>query len=141
MYCNSIVYNRTKRTNLAGFYLGSYILEIADYYSRENIEDADLLRLLYQGVRVLESPIHSLKFTKAVFEIKAIQINGELPPCDENKYSPGVVKAVAYITESPVNKVFSFKLSEESENEFIEWAKEVSAFTFDKKFTSLELIE
>ena len=59
----------------------------------------------------------------------------------ENKYSPGVVKAVSYIIESPVNKVFSFKLSEESENELIAWAKEVSEFTFDKKFTSLELIE
>jgi len=129
------------RSDITMAFYGMYFLEIADYYSRENIEDADLLRLLYQGVRVLENPIHSLKFTKAVFEIKAIQINGELPPCDENKYSPGVVKAVAYITESPVNKVFSFKLSEESENEFIEWAKEVSAFTFDKKFTSLELIE
>ena len=109
--------------------------------SRENNDDADLLRLLYQGVRVLENPIHSLKFTRAVFEIKAIQLNGELPYPDEKKYAPGVVKAVNFIIESPVNKVFSFKLSEESENELISFAKEVSEFTFDKKFTSLLLID
>lgn len=129
------------RTDITMAYYGMYFLEIADYYSRENTDDADLLRLLYQGVRVLENPVHSLKFTRAVFEIKSIQINGELPPADENKMAPGVLKAISFIIESPVNKVFSFKLSEESENELIEWAKEVSTFTFDRKFTSLELID
>ena len=129
------------RTDITMAYYGMYFLEIADYYSRENNDDADLLRLLYQGVRVLENPVHSLKFTRAVFEIKAIQLNGELPPPDENRFAPGVIKAVNFITESPVNKVFSFKLSEESENELISFAKEVSEFTFDKKFTSLLLID
>ena len=129
------------RSDITMAYYGMYFLEIADYYSRENNDDADLLRLLYQGVRVLENPIHSLKFTRAVFEIKAIQLNGELPYPDEKKSAPGVVKAVNFIIESPVNKVFSFKLSEESENELISFAKEVSEFTFDKKFTSLLLID
>lgn len=121
-------------------FYGMYFLEIADYYSRENLVDVELLRLLYQGVRVLESPVHSLKFIKAIFEIKAIQINGELPPI-ESTHSAGVIRAVDYIINSPANKVFSFKLSEESENELIDWAKEVSDFTFDRKFTSLELID
>ena len=129
------------RSDIKMAFYGMYFLEIADYYSRENNDDEEMLRLLYQGVRVLENPLHSLKFTRAVFEIKAIQINGELPECDANKYAPGVIKAVSFIRESPVNKVFSFKLSEDSENELIEWAKEVSDFTFDKKFTSLELID
>ena len=129
------------RSDITMAFYGMYFLEIADYYSRENSDDADLLRLLYQGVRVLENPVHSLRFTRAIFEIKAIQINGELPPPDENRFAPGVIKAVNFIIESPVNKVFSFKLSEESENELITYAKEVSDFTFDKKFTSLLLID
>ena len=91
-------------------FYGMYFLEIADYYSRENNDDEEMLRLLYQGVRVLENPLHSLKFTRAVFEIKAIQINGELPECDANKYAPGVIKAVSFIRESPVNKVFRISL-------------------------------
>ena len=134
-------YFENMRNDVRMAFYGMYFLEIADYYSRENTDDADLLRLLYQGVRVLENPIQSLKFVKAVFEIKAIQINGELPMIDEEKYSPGVVKAVMFITESPVNKVFSFKLSEESESELIKFADEVSDFTFDKRFTSLELLD
>ncbi len=134
-------YFENMRSDIRMAFYGMYFLEIADYYSRENSEDADLLRLLFQGVRVLENPIHSLKFVKAVFELKAIQINGELPPADENRFSPSVVKAVKFITESPVNKVFSFKLSEESENELIRLATEISDYTFDRKFTSLELID
>ncbi|MCR4649705.1 MAG: DNA repair protein RecO [Lachnospiraceae bacterium] len=134
-------YFENMRSDIRMAFYGMYFLEIADYYSRENAEDADLLRLLFQGVRVLENPIHSLKFVKAVFEIKAIQINGELPPVDESRFSPSVVKAVKFITESPVNKVFSFKLSEESENELIRLATEISDYTFDRKFTSLELID
>ena len=134
-------YFENMRSDIKMAYFGMYFLEIADYYSRENIDDVDMLRLLYQGVRVLESPVDSLKFVKAVFEIKAIQINGELPPIDETKHHPSVVKAVRFISESPVNKAFSFKLSEDCENEFISWATEVSAFTFDKKFTSLELLD
>ena len=134
-------YFESMRTDVKMAFYGMYFLEIADYYSRENMDDANLLRLLYQGIRVLENPIHSLRFTKAVFEIKAIQINGELPHVDENRLSPGVVKAVSFIQESPVNKVFSFKLSDESENELVALAKEISDFTFDKKFTSLQLLE
>ena len=134
-------YFENMRNDVRMAFYGMYFLEIADYYSRENSDDADLLRLLFQGVRVLENPIHSLRFVKAVFEIKAIQINGELPMPDENRFSAGVVKAVGFIAESPVNKVFSFKLSEESEEGLITFAKEVSEFTFDKKFTSLELLD
>ena len=104
-------YFESMRSDVKMAFYGMYFLEIADYYSRENIDDVDMLRLLYQGVRVLESPVHSLKFVKAVFEIKSIEINGELPPIDENKHHPSVVKAVRFITESPVNKAFSFKLS------------------------------
>lgn len=133
-------YFEKMREDLTIAFYGMYFLEIADYYSRENIADVDFLRLLYQGVRTLENPLLPLKFVKAVFELKAIQINGELPPPSEDSLS-GVKKAYSYILSSPVNKVFSFKLGEESEGELIEWASKVCDRTFDKKFTSLELLQ
>lgn len=129
------------RDDVQRAFYGMYFLEIADYYSRENSDDADLLRLLYQGIRILENPSFGYKFVKAVFEIKAIQINGELPPIDMPDASPGLLKAVSYISESPVNKAFSFKLSEESEEMLVEYATVVSEETFDRRFTSLDLLE
>ncbi len=133
-------YFEKMREDLTIAFYGMYFLEIADYYSRENVSEPDFLRLLYQGVRTLENPLLSLKFVKAVFELKAIQLNGELPPPSEDSL-PGVKKAYSYILSSPVNKVFSFKLGEESEGELIEWASKVCDRTFDKKFTSLELLQ
>ena len=129
------------RENIQMAFYGMYFLEIADYYTRENADDADMLRLLYQGVRTLENPAFDFRFVKTVFEIKAIQINGELPPIEMPDASPGVVKAVKYITESPVNKAFSFKLSESSAQELSEYAMAVCEETFDRNFTSLELLE
>lgn len=133
-------YFEKMREDITMAFYGMYFLEIADYYSRENVVDADFLRLLYQGVRTLENPMLSMKFVKAVFELKAIQINGELPEPSESSL-PGVKKAYSYILSSPVNKVFSFKLSKESEEELIEWANKTCEKTFDKRFTSLELLE
>ncbi len=128
------------RDNIQMAFYGMYFLEIADYYTRENNDDADMLRLLFQGVRTLENPMLSFEFVRAVFEIKSIQINGELPPVADY-YANGVKKAVCFITESPVNKVFSFKLSEDSEKELIAYAKDIASKTYDKKFTSLDLLD
>lgn len=132
-------YFEKMREDVTMAFYGFYFLEIADYYSRENVTDIDFLRLLYQAVRTLENPMFSLKFVKAVFEIKAVQINGEL--FEPENVSPGVRKAYSYIVSSTVNKVFSFKLSEESEKELIDWASKMCEKTFDKRFMSLDLID
>ena len=89
----------------------------------------------------MEKPSYHLGFVRAVFELKAIQVNGELPPIDESKYPSGVVKAYEFINTSDTSNVFMFKLSEDSENELISLAKQISEYTFDKKFTSLLLID
>lgn len=134
-------YFESFRSDARMAFYGMYFLEIADYYSRENNDEVEMLRLLYKGVKALENPKLSFSFVRAVYELKAIQINGELRPVDETNLKPGVLKALAYIKESPSANVFSFTLSEESENELIETAGKMCKLTFDRKFISLELID
>ena len=58
---------------------GFYFLEAAEYYSMENEDDKELLKLLYQSLRALESDKFSLKLVRSIFELKLLKINGEYP--------------------------------------------------------------
>ncbi len=59
--------------------LGFYFLEFAEYQCQENNDEKEMLKLLYQSLRALESPSYRKELVRAVFELKAVQINGEGP--------------------------------------------------------------
>ena len=63
----------------AGACYGFYFLEIADYYAQENNDEKDLLKLLYQSMRALESSVLDNRLVRRIFELKALQIEGEVP--------------------------------------------------------------
>ena len=58
---------------------GQYFLEFADFYCQENNDEREMLKLLYQSLRALESKAYNLELVRAVFELKALTINGEGP--------------------------------------------------------------
>jgi len=50
--------------------VGMYFLELVDYYARENNEDVELLRLVYQSLRALCHEAYDNRLVRAIFEIK-----------------------------------------------------------------------
>lgn len=58
---------------------GSYFLEVAEYYSRENADERDRLALLYVALSALTRHEFENEFVKLVYELKTIAINGEYP--------------------------------------------------------------
>ena len=60
-------------------YMGCYFLEFAEYYCQENNDEKEMLKLLYQSLRALESPSYDNQLVRAVFEMKALTIAGEGP--------------------------------------------------------------
>lgn len=58
---------------------GFYFTEVANYYSLENADDKELLKLVYQSLKALASGKFSLELVQRVFEFKVMGINGEYP--------------------------------------------------------------
>lgn len=57
----------------------SYFMEVAEYLTRENVECSDMLKLLYQSLRVLQKGEISKKLMQYIFELKILCYDGEMP--------------------------------------------------------------
>lgn len=130
------------RSDFAAAYVGIYFLEIADYYSRENNDDIELLKLLYQALRALIHPAYDNRLVRAIFEIKSIVVNGEFPGLfPELDKESTCAYAISYIVQTPVEKLFRFTLTEEVLTQLMGYAARYRNKCIDKKFKSLEIIE
>lgn len=58
---------------------GCYFLELADYFTRENMESSETIKLLYMTLRALMNQKISNRLIKCIFELKLLTINGEYP--------------------------------------------------------------
>lgn len=55
------------------------ISQFAEYFCHENNDETQMLKLLYQSLRALESSNFSNELVRVIFELKAMTINGEGP--------------------------------------------------------------
>lgn len=71
------------REDMEGAYYGFYFLDLAGYYAREGNYEGDLLKLLYQTLRALESEKIPNPLIRCIYELKAVSIGGEAPQAFE----------------------------------------------------------
>lgn len=67
------------RDDFEGLCYGFYFCEFADYLTKENNDEIEILKLLYQTLRVLARNTIDRKLIRAVFELKIMALNGEMP--------------------------------------------------------------
>ena len=67
------------KTDLEAIYYGSYFLELADYYSRENLEAKQFLNLIYLSLTALTDSRFPKELVRFIYELKTLVINGEYP--------------------------------------------------------------
>lgn len=65
--------------DLDKYYYASYLCEVADYYTRENLIAKSELLLLYQAIRAIERGLIEKELVRYIFEWRMLYLNGEFP--------------------------------------------------------------
>lgn len=130
------------REDLEGAVYGMYFLDVADYYTRENNDEKDMLSLLYQSLRALLLPSIPNELVRYIYEMKALAVNGEFPgvPKDIPVLSD-TGYAIEYVAAAGLDRLYTFVVSDEVLKELSQCAKEYRKKFGGKKFKSLEILE
>lgn len=130
------------REDFDGACLGMYFLEFADYYTRENNDETDMLKLLYQSLKALCRPSLDNRLVRVIFEMKAMVINGEFPGVpDDHTLCESSVYTVNFIMKTPVEKLFTFAVSDTVLDELTRLSAVYIKRIIDRKFKSVDLLD
>ncbi|MBR6665674.1 MAG: DNA repair protein RecO [Lachnospiraceae bacterium] len=130
------------RTDYIGAYYGMYFAEIADYYTRENSDEVQMLKLLYQSLRALSVPSLTRELVRFIFEIKSIVINGEFPGVPEGwEIEASTEYALQYIVNSTIEKLYTFTVSESVQAQLEVLTDHYRHKIMDREFKSLEILK
>ena len=130
------------RTHMEASLLGQYFCEVLDYCTRENNDEAQLLLLLYQTLRAMESERFSLQLVRSVFELKTVVIEGELEVPHREAWLPATMAALEHIIRSDVGRLYSFRLDDAAQEELARLSGlEISRAFEHHRFRSSEILE
>lgn len=159
-------------TDLDKTYYGCYFLELADYFSLENADATNQLKLLYQSLRALSVKSLSSRLVRCIYELKSLVYYGVYPdfftcigcgakenmawfstrsrgcicskchpPSDAVRLEESTFYALQYIVVSPVEKLYTFTVTDAVLNQLEQMTSYCMRIAVDKKFKSLEFIE
>lgn len=92
---------------------GMYFCEFADFMTKENNDEKDVLKLLYQSLRALTKRTIELQLIRLVFELKIAAINGQAPQVFECVKCGKVSNDSEGINHEPLQKAGGYLFSAE----------------------------
>ena len=129
------------RGDLEGACYGTFFLELASYYSKENIEDRELLNLLYISLKALQKDSIPNKLVRCIFELKSLQIEGEYPGAPANMDMLDSTRfALSHIESSQLEKLYTFNVSDEVLNELCKITSLYRGKFIDRTLKSMEML-
>lgn len=64
-----------------GAYYGMYFCELAGYFTRENNDEIQIMKLLYQSLKALTKVSLNRELVRYIYELKLFVYSGEYPEC------------------------------------------------------------
>lgn len=127
--------------DMEGACYGQYFLEVADYYTRENADGSEMLLLVYQSLRALLKPRIPDELVRRVFELKAMVVNGEYTEKPPVPVSDSAEYTWEYVVMSPVEKLYTFVVTDEVLEEFGRCVDRNKERYIDREFHSLDILK
>lgn len=120
-----------------------YFMELAEYYTRENLDGSQLLNLLYATLRALSNTKLDNELIRCIFEMKAMILNGEFPydVAEDPSLGESTRYALAFVIQSPIKSLYTFTLTPEVFAEFRQVQDKQNRLRIDRSFKSLEILK
>lgn len=130
------------RADYIGAYYGMYFAEVADYYTRENNDEREMLKLMYQSLRALCAASLPNPLVKCVFELKAIAVNGEYPGIPQDmKLEASTEYALQYIAHTAIERLYTFTVNDLVLSQLEQVSASYRRRFIDREFKSLEILK
>ena len=120
---------------------GSYFAELTDYYGRENLDGSEAIKLLFFALRALKNDKLSRPLIRRIFELKAMQLEGEYFEAPKETVPEPARKAWRYVLENPQDRLFRFILDPEAEAAFSRSVEQMKQTFIERQFRSLTVLE
>ena len=119
-------------------YYGFYFLELADFYARENIDEKEMLNLLYITLKALIAQRINPILIRYIFELKTVAINGKKGVM---YISPSALYTMQFILAAKLEKLYSFTVTKEVQEELGKIMRSYMKEQIDKNLKSLEILQ
>ncbi len=120
-----------------------YFMELASYYTRENLECTQLLNLLYATLRALPRKEPDNELIRCIFEMKAMVLDGEYPydAAKDKSLLEKTRQTLNFVLQAPIKNLYRFTVPPEVFREFRRVQDHYNSLLIDRKFRSLEVLK
>lgn len=119
---------------------GTYFLELADYYSRESMSEPQMIKLLYLALTALTKKSLPHRLTRRVYELRLMKIEGQYDAKPPAKHGDTTSYTWQFILETPIEKLFTFVVTDEVLSELEESVDRSLKKYVDKEMNSLGIL-
>ncbi len=162
-------YFRELRGSMEGIWYGLYFCEFADFFTRENEDGTQVLKLLYQSLRALSKPAIGRKLVRCIYELRLLGLEGLMPQvffcvkcgrkeplvrfcareggmlCDRCAGTGVPILAstlytLQVILSEPIESVYRFTVTEKVLDELTRITREYRALHLDRRLKSEEML-